>query len=168
MASRLAIQFQVANLTDIEVFMKKTSLTGMIINFLKFPSRASLAKRLSRVQFIKALVITYVITMMYLVFILAGTEALSVLIPETSRWIINGLMCIAILLFLGVYYFFILCAIANRLHDFDCSGGWAFILFIPVLNLLFLAGLCIRRGSKGKNKYGEPPSQICVFANAKE
>ena len=137
--------------------MKKTSLTEKITNFLKFPSRASLAKRLNRMQFIKAQMIIF---MMYTAFFLLIAEIL----PHNPT---GGLKLILILPFLGTFLFFFLCTIANRLHDFDCSGWWALIFFIPYLNALFLLGLCTRPGSKGENKHGEP-SQIRVFANARE
>lgn len=137
--------------------MRKTSLTEKIINFLKFPSRASLAKRLNRMQFIKAQVITF---MMYAAFFLLIAEIL----PHNPT---DGLRLVLILPFLGLFLFFYLCTIANRLHDFDCSGWWALIFFIPYLNVLFLLGLCTRPGSKGENQHGEP-SQIWVFANARE
>lgn len=137
--------------------MKKTSLTEKIINFLKFPLRASLVKRLSRAQFIKAQMIIF---MMYTAFFLLIPKML----PHNPT---DGLRLILILPFLGLFFFFFLSTIANRLHDFDCSGWWALIFFIPYLNALFLLGLCVRRVSKGENKHGEP-SKIWVFTNEKE
>lgn len=140
--------------------MKKTSLIEKIVNFLKFPSRASLAKRLNRAQFIKAQI---VITMYYL----SLGVLVALMIPVATQWIEYCGMCILILPLAGLCYFLFLSTTANRLHDFDYSGWWALILFIPVLNALFFVGLCIRPGAKGKNKYGES-SQIWVFANARE
>ena len=41
-----------------------------------------------------------------------------------------------------------------RLHDLDRSGGWCLLMFVPLVNLIFLIALCCIQGTPGENKYG--------------
>jgi len=59
------------------------------------------------------------------------------------------------LLFLVYLYFFIV-LVSRRLHDLNKSGWWMLLLFIPVLNILFLFYLLLAVGNTGPNQYGWP------------
>ena len=45
----------------------------------------------------------------------------------------------------------------RRCHDINFSGWHSIMLFIPLINLIFLLGNFTRKGTDGKNKYGENP-----------
>lgn len=45
----------------------------------------------------------------------------------------------------------------RRLHDFNTSGWWILISFIPSGQLIIL-WLMFKKGTAATNKYGEPPS----------
>ena len=45
--------------------------------------------------------------------------------------------------------------IIRRLHDLNRSGGWFFIVFIPIVGQFLLPLYFIKRGTVGTNKYGE-------------
>lgn len=45
----------------------------------------------------------------------------------------------------------------RRLHDSDMSGWWFFIVFVPLLGMLFFLYLLIRRGTDGPNRFGPDP-----------
>ena len=42
----------------------------------------------------------------------------------------------------------------RRMHDLDRSGRWVFLALIPVFGWLWLAMLCLRRGTPGPNSFG--------------
>ena len=44
----------------------------------------------------------------------------------------------------------------RRLHDLNQSGGWAFLLFVPVFSIALLFGFAFK-GSIGENNYGPDP-----------
>jgi uncharacterized membrane protein YhaH (DUF805 family) len=49
----------------------------------------------------------------------------------------------------------------RRLHDQARGGSWLFLLLVPVLGPLVIAGLLIlRRGTPGENQYGADPRQV--------
>jgi len=48
--------------------------------------------------------------------------------------------------------------IIRRLHDLNRSGGWFFIVFIPIVGQFLLPLYFIKRGTVGTNKYGEDPA----------
>lgn len=45
----------------------------------------------------------------------------------------------------------------RRLHDFNRSGNWALLLFIPYIDFLFILVLLVIDGTTGPNKYGPDP-----------
>ena len=56
--------------------------------------------------------------------------------------------------------------VPRRLHDFDCSGWWmclqivmifSGVQFAWILTFIFWIWVGNKRGTDGKNKYGEPP-----------
>ena len=42
----------------------------------------------------------------------------------------------------------------RRLHDFNQSGWWAVLLFVPGVNLIFLLALMVIPGTEGENRFG--------------
>ena len=44
----------------------------------------------------------------------------------------------------------------RRMHDLDRSGRWVLLALIPVFGWLWLAMLCLRRGTPGPNRFGPP------------
>lgn len=66
-----------------------------------------------------------------------------------------------------------------RLHDFNSSGWWNILYFIPVINIFFFLQLVGLSGTSKENKYGLPPastnfiqkilaciSMVIIIANA--
>jgi uncharacterized membrane protein YhaH (DUF805 family) len=45
----------------------------------------------------------------------------------------------------------------RRLHDFDKSGWWILIGFIPLLGGLYLLFLYVQPGTRGPNRFGADP-----------
>ena len=46
----------------------------------------------------------------------------------------------------------------RRLHDMNKSGGWGWLLLVPLVNFIFIIVLCCVKGSPGENRYGMPQS----------
>ena len=44
----------------------------------------------------------------------------------------------------------------RRLHDFEASGWWSVLLFVPFINFIFGLFLAIKAGSEGPNRFGPP------------
>lgn len=67
-------------------------------------------------------------------------------------------------LFFVVIFFFLCITIfyttIKRLHDLNLSGWLAFVLLIPYIGVIFGIILRFKRGTIGKNKYGEDPLQV--------
>ncbi len=55
-----------------------------------------------------------------------------------------------------------LSSVIRRLHDISISGWGCVLYWIPLVNLLLLALLCLIPGQKIMNKYGAPPVSIDV------
>ena len=51
------------------------------------------------------------------------------------------------------YALFVLCI--KRLHDLNMTGWLSVLLIVPVLNVLFMAYLCLSKGDPGSNSYGD-------------
>lgn len=45
----------------------------------------------------------------------------------------------------------------QRLHDFDARGWWALLAPVPLANVLFYLMLLIMPGTRGPNRFGNPP-----------
>ncbi len=43
---------------------------------------------------------------------------------------------------------------AKRMHDLDKPGPFAAMLFVPLLNVIVFAALCLIPGNAGANRYG--------------
>lgn len=56
-----------------------------------------------------------------------------------------------------LFFFLLLPAYVQRLHDINKSGVYALYLLIPVFNIGYLVYLFITEGTKGDNKYGKDP-----------
>lgn len=50
-----------------------------------------------------------------------------------------------------------------RLHDMGLSGWWQLLLFIPLVNFLFVLFLFIFPGDEGSNQYGKPPMKVLIY-----
>ncbi len=48
----------------------------------------------------------------------------------------------------------------RRLHDTGRSGGWWFIVLIPIVGAIILIVFCAQDGQPGPNQYGPNPKQI--------
>ncbi len=46
--------------------------------------------------------------------------------------------------------------IIRRLHDFDATGWWTVLLFVPLVNVIFALVLILKAGTAGANRYGPP------------
>lgn len=60
----------------------------------------------------------------------------------------------AIIILAPVAVFF---PVIKRLHDINKSGGFAFIMFFPPLNLILGIVLLFMKGTIGPNQYGDDP-----------
>lgn len=64
------------------------------------------------------------------------------------------------LVYTAVAFVALLCAIiefgliARRLHDFNKSGWFGLLLFVPFVNLIFIIVLFFIKGTNGENNYG--------------
>ncbi len=45
----------------------------------------------------------------------------------------------------------------QRLHDFNASGWWSILIFVPLANLILYLLLLIMPGTQGVNRFGDPP-----------
>lgn len=65
-------------------------------------------------------------------------------------WLVILLHCFAFLFFgltsVGLYLFFVFSM--KRLHDFNESGYWAILLFVPLVNILLVLYLLLMPGDK--------------------
>lgn len=61
-------------------------------------------------------------------------------------------------LFIFLSFLYPIGFIIRRLHDINIIGGWCFVIFLPVFNLIFLLFLLFAAGTNGPNQYGEQPS----------
>lgn len=52
-----------------------------------------------------------------------------------------------------------LAVLVRRLHDIGKSGGWIFIVFIPLVGGIWLLVLLCKEGNPGPNQYGDNPKQ---------
>ena len=73
----------------------------------------------------------------------------------------NGVIIIFLLVPLAVLVFVMgyvqLIAIIKRAHDVNRSRHLAWLFLLPVLNLLLLLYLIVKRGTSGPNNYGDAP-----------
>jgi uncharacterized membrane protein YhaH (DUF805 family) len=65
------------------------------------------------------------------------------------------LICGALLLFIIAQFALSI----KRLHDLDKSAWLVLLTFIPIIDIIFPFYLLLRRGTKGKNKYGVQPKE---------
>jgi len=72
-----------------------------------------------------------------------------------------------LVIFFGFIFPVALFITTQRIHDFNRSGWWSLLIFVPYINVLFLISLFIIPGSHGSNKFGlQPPpnSKIGIVA----
>lgn len=56
----------------------------------------------------------------------------------------------------------------SRFHDFNKSGFFALLMFIPFVNVIAMIYLCFKKGDAGKNKYGELTSNAKTKSSNEE
>jgi len=71
-----------------------------------------------------------------------------------SCFIIFNIVIISMLMISGT---------VRRLHDIKMSGFWIFILFVPIVSIIFGFLLLFKKGTDGLNKYGEINSDKNFF-----
>lgn len=77
-------------------------------------------------------------------------------INANAPWALIILACISVLLaYISIFQYFPLAV--RRLHDFNASGWFVLISFVPFGQLLIL-WLMLKKGTEGVNNYGEPPT----------
>lgn len=64
---------------------------------------------------------------------------------------------IGTLVIYAVFLPFTFIFVIRRLHDFNWSGWFSLLFIIPILNAIFGLALLFVPGTKGANKYGQPP-----------
>ena len=47
--------------------------------------------------------------------------------------------------------------VIRRLHDLDAGGWFSLLIFVPLVNLVFLLYVFLKKGTAGPNKYGADP-----------
>jgi uncharacterized membrane protein YhaH (DUF805 family) len=53
-----------------------------------------------------------------------------------------------------------LAVLVRRLHDIGKSGGWFFIVFVPIIGFIWLLVLLVTEGNADDNQYGKDPKQL--------
>lgn len=63
-----------------------------------------------------------------------------------------------------LYMLFSLAAVINhiilhikRLHDFDYSGIWVLLIFVPLIGFFWFLTIALKRGTDGENRFGKKP-----------
>lgn len=56
---------------------------------------------------------------------------------------------------------------AKRLHDLDASGGWAFLILIPIVYAVMLIYLASKKGTAGENRFGHDPLAAIIGRQTK-
>lgn len=96
---------------------------------------------------------TFVVTFAgFLLFIFISSPLLYKLCGLFLPWFLIVLLAMAYVGYM-IYAMIVLCI--KRLHDLNMSGWASFLVMIPLVNLLFIAYLCLKEGDFGSNRYGE-------------
>ncbi len=114
------------------------------------PIRDSSVERISATQFIVGFMAIIVFTLI----VFAGTTYISSLFPM-SKEVRTFDFTFKLAGFL-VFFFALFSLSYRRLHDLGKNGGWAWIILLPIINLLLIFYL-ILPGQKGDNKFGPDP-----------
>lgn len=101
--------------------------------------------RMGRLRFFTITVASIPFVMMLLALAFAYVAAR----PSPVNWVMLILVCLGLLLWN-------LRVTALRLHDFDFSGLWALLMFVPGINGFFTLALLLWPGSSEENDYGLP------------
>jgi len=96
---------------------------------------------------------TFVVTFAgLLLFMFISSPLLYKLCGLFLPWLFIVLLAMAYVGYI-IYAMIVLCI--KRLHDLNMSGWTSFLVMIPLVNLLFIAYLCLKEGDFGSNRYGE-------------
>jgi uncharacterized membrane protein YhaH (DUF805 family) len=71
----------------------------------------------------------------------------------------NAFLTLLLVPYIAMFVLHIMLAV-QRCHDFDSSGWWVLLLFVPVINFLFWLFLLFKAGNAGSNRFGArtPPN----------
>lgn len=75
----------------------------------------------------------------------------------------KAIIIIVLNLAMFVLFYLTISIWVRRLHDIDMSGWWAFVIFAPVINILFYLVLLFKEGALKKNQYGSKPASGVHF-----
>jgi uncharacterized membrane protein YhaH (DUF805 family) len=115
----------------------------------------SFSGRIGRIRYM-----AYSMGMMLLFSFIAGIlgAAMAPIMSDPSgeaAGVVSGLLMIVVYAFIVVASFVLA---IRRLNDFDASGWWSLLLFVPLVNGIFGLALWFVPGTKGGNRFGpEPP-----------
>ena len=108
--------------------------------------------RIGRLAFLKYFLLIYfgltIASTLISVFIASNAPAEEIGRAILALWILTGIFQIG----------FMIDRTIRRLHDINRSGGWGWLLLVPLVNLIFIVVLCCVRGSSGENRYAMPYS----------
>ena len=89
------------------------------------------------------------------------TFSVTAFILATGRGTALGYVPFGLLALLTLFIFWrLVMTYVKRLHDLDKSAVWIILCVIPLINMLFLAYLCLIKGTDGDNKYGKDPLSL--------
>lgn len=63
---------------------------------------------------------------------------------------------LSIIVLVQMVWFFGICVAVKRVHDMGWPGGFAVLLFVPVLGFLFWLKIGFSKGQMHENRYGPP------------
>lgn len=79
--------------------------------------------------------------------------AVSAAMGENAKIVIDVGTIVLYAIFLPFSFIFVI----RRLHDFNWSGWASLLIIIPIVNAIFGLALLFVPGTKGANKFGQPP-----------
>lgn len=107
--------------------------------------------RIDRITFLKHVLLVYfglpIAAAVFFAFIAS-------VIPDKSAPAVTEFFMVLWIIAAIFQFIYSLNRIILRLHDLDRSGGWCLLIFVPLVNLIFLIALCCIQGTPGENRYG--------------
>ena len=86
--------------------------------------------------------------------------------PEVLTLLLTLIKVVSVIVSLGVFVSF-LSSTVRRIHDFNKSGWYALILFIPVVDIFFFFFLLLKKGTLDTNNYGPRQTLDAICAEGK-
>ena len=112
--------------------------------------------RINRSMYIKYLAIPWVCIIAGSI----GTEA----IKDDFKWVFGVLIGLSYLAVIVLGW----CCSTRRVHDYNKSGGRAWLSIIPIIGLYWAGEMLFRKGTEGPNDYGPEPNSIHVSNTEEE